>query len=455
MLIYQDLLEVGEDELEKGEFCAMAVNQFRNSKEYKEAVAGEAYYNKHNLTIEKFQKFIYTVSGNQVPDLISANYKLKTTIFRRLCMQQNQYVLGNGIKLEKPENKEKLGKDFDFKLQTLGKRAMAAGRGFGFWNYDHLEVFGFCDTPSMPGFCPLYSEETGELMAGVRFWSKPVGNKTLYRYTLYEAEGITEYKQLSGKDLEIIASRKGYKRTVTTTDFGGVEGEFEENYGVLPIVPLYANDSHESELNGHRESIDCYDYIKSGMANDIDDSSGFYWILKNSGGMDDIDLAEFVHRMRTVRAAAMPDDDVDAEAHTLEIPTQSRQTMLELLRKDLYEDFQSLDVNTLSAAAKTTQEIQAAYQSQDNKCADYEYYILDFVQKILKIAGIDDNPTLTWNKVLNQKEQTDMILNAANYLSEECVIQHLPFLTPEEVDAEIAKREAEQLKRFTQNQNVE
>ena len=112
-------------------------------------------------------------------------------------------------------------------------------------------------------------------------------------------------------------------------------------------------------------------------------------------------------------------------------------------------NFQALDVSTLSAAAKTTQEIQAAYQAQDNKCADFEYYILDFVQQILELAGIDDNPTLTWNRVVNQSEQTTMVLQAANYLTDECVIQHLPFLTPEEAMAEIEKRQSEEIRRFS------
>ena len=216
----------------------------------------------------------------------------------------------------------------------------------------------------------------------------------------------------------------------------------------MPIIPLYANDSHESELVGIKESIDCYDYIKSGLANDIDDTAGFYWVLKNEGGMDDPDLAKFIQRMKSVRAA-VAEDGTEVEAHTLEVPTDARNTMLEILRRDIYEDFQALDVSTLSAAAKTTQEIQAAYQSQDNKCADFEYYVLDFVQKVLELAGISDNPTLTWNRVVNQSEQTNMVLSAANYLSDECVIQHLPFLTPEEAIAEIEKRQAEEIKRFS------
>ncbi len=448
MKTYQDLISVGTTDEARGAFCRDAVNTFKCSREYAEAQEGERYYNKHNTTIEQYQKMLYTLSGKQVKDIFSADYKLKTLIFHRLCQQQVQYVLGNGIKLEEPENKEKLGRDFDFKLQLAAKRAMAGGRAFGFWNNDHLEVFGYADTPAQPGFCPLYSEETSQLMAGIRYWYRVIGDSMVFRCTLYEPDGYTEFRQVDSEPVLVMNPKRGYIKTIMQTEAAGIEEEIESNYAGLPIVPLYANDSHESELVGIRESIDCYDFIRSGLANDIDDTSGFYWILKNEGGMDDPDLAKFIQRMKSVRAAVV-EDGTEAEAHTLVISTEARQLMIALLRKDIYEDFQALDVSTLSAAAKTTQEIQAAYQAQDNKCADFEYYILDFVQQILALAGIDDNPTLTWNRVVNQSEQTTMVLQAANYLSDECVIQHLPFLTPEEAMAEIEKRQSEEIERFS------
>lgn len=449
MYTYNDLVAVGENALAKGEFCKKAVEQFMGTAEYRQARDGEAYYNKHNLTIEKFQKMLYTVSGRQVPDVFSANYKLKTLFFRRLITQQVQYVLGNGLILQEQGNKEKLGKDFDFRLQEIAKKALAGGKAFGFWNYDHMEVFGYADTPSSTGFCPIYSDETSELMAGIRYWYRIVADKKIFRATLYEVDGYTEFSQKEGKNMNVMQDKRGYKRTtVKTADV--VESVVDENYTKLPIVILYGNDTHESELVGLRESIDAYDYIKSGLASDIDDTSGFYWILKNTGGMDDVDLATFVQRMKTVKASAVEGDEcATAEAHTLDVPYQARQVMLEMLRKDIYEDFQALDVNTLSASAKTTQEIQSAYQAQDNKCADFEYLLIDFCQKIMELAGINDNPSFNWNRVVNQSEQTAMVLSAGNYLSEEMVIKKLPFLTPEEAEAEIGRRETEQLDRFT------
>lgn len=447
MKTFQDLMKV--DERERGEFCRSAISDFMASDSYAKSKEGEAYYHKHNTVIENYQKFLYTMTGNKVPDLFGANHKLKTLFFRRLVTQQVQYVLGNGVTLQDVNNKAKLGKNFDFQLQNIAKRAMASGQAFGFWNYDHLEVFGYADTPQDAGFCPLYDEQTAQLMAGIRFWFRKVGKLTIARYTLYEADGFTEYVKNGDDDISILEPKKAYKTIKKIVNGDIVVDEMGENYSKLPIIPLYANDSHESELVGIYESINCYDLIKSGLANNIDDASEIFWLLSNTGGMDDVDLAKFLQRLRTVHGAVIDGDEgVKAESHTMDIPTEARRTMLEILRKDIYEDFQALDVNTLSASAKTTQEIQASYQSQDNKCADFEYFIIDFVQKILELAGIDDEPTFTWNRVVNQLEQTQMILQSANYLTDEVVIKHLPFLTPKEADEIIKQRISDDVARF-------
>lgn len=450
MYTYQDLLKVGNSDQAKAQFCYQAVNEFRGTKEYIESRDGEAYYAKHNTTIEQYKKWLYTMTGKKMLDLTSANYKIKTLFFRRLVSQQVQYVLGNGLILDKPENKEQLGKNFDFQLQMIAKRAMASGRAFGFWNYDHLEVFGYADTPSQPGFCPLYDANTSELKAGIRFWARVIGNNLTQWFTLYEEDGYTEYSKVGEESLITSQPKKAYKTITVKSDAIGIEKEIGANYGRLPIVPLYANDTRESELVGIRESIDAYDLIKSGLANTIDDTAGIYWVIKNAGGMDDADVAKFLQRLKDMHGAAI-DDAESVEAHEVNVPTEARKTTLELLRKDIYEDFQALDVNTLSGAPKTTQEIQTAYQAQDNKCADFEYFIIDFVQKILELAGIDDNPTFNWNKIINQNEQTQMILSAANYLSDEMIIKKLPFLTPEEAEQVIAQREHEGYSAFNSN----
>lgn len=459
MKTYQDLQEaITKGTL--GEFLRSAVREHQGSKAYKDAVDGMAYYNKHNITIEKFQKFLFTLSGNKTPDIWSSDYRLKTLMFRRLVLQEVGYICANGVSMDE---KEKLGTDFDNKLQTAAKLALAQGVAFGYWNLDHLEVFSFADTPGNPGFVPLLDEKTSELMAGIRYWFRETGNKTLFRATLYELDGVSEWAAEGSDDATMITAKRAYILKELRNDLGVVD-VCDENYTRLPIATLYGNDTHESELVGLRGSIDCYDFIKSGFANQIDDTSGVYWILKNTGAMDDKDLAQFVQRMKSVKATMVDGSDgTAAEAHTLDVPVEARKTMLDILRRDLYEDAQMLDVAALAGAEKTATEISAAYQPQDNKCADFEYFLIDFIRQICAVAGINDpEPAFTWNKVINQAETTSMVLSAAEYLDDETTLRHLPWILPEEVPEILKRRDEADLKRmgalqaqFAQNQQQE
>jgi hypothetical protein len=432
---YQSLAAINQDEARRKKFVFDVIEEHKDSAAYKTAVIAEQYYAKKNVTIMAFQKMLYNLHGQQVPDMWSANYKLRTHFFRRFITQQVQYILSNGVTFQDKATKDKLGKRFDTQLQKAAKKAMVDHVSFLFWNLDHVEVFSFADTPTEPGFAPLYDADTGALRAGVRYWHP---DEKTTRATLYEEDGYTEYVKKAGKDKEeisVVAEKRSYKKTVISTKADGVSGERNENYSAFPIVPLYANDLHESELEGHRESIDCYDYIKSGLANDIDDTSGFYWILKNSGGMDDVDIAKFIERMHTVRGAVLDSDDgASAEAHTLDIPTEARTKMLDILKADLYHDFQIVNIEAISATAKTATEIRAAYQPMDDKCGDFEYFLIDAIQNILALAGIDDEPSFKWNRIANQTEETNMIMTAAPVLGDELTLKKLPFLTPEEVE---------------------
>ena len=59
------------------------------------------------------------------------------------------------------------------------------------------------------------------------------------------------------------------------------------------------------------------------------------------------------------------------------------------------------------------------------------------------IMGIDDNPVFTRNRISNQKEQTDMVLSAAEYLDTETILSKLPFVTVDEVSEVLARKDAE------------
>lgn len=434
MKTYQDFLEVAEkSDRERMEFVLSAINNHKDSDLYKQAVIAKEYDAHRNVTIANFQKLLYTLNGKVIPDNYSPNYKLRSNFFANFITQETQYLLGNGVTLKKEENKAKLGAGFDTRLQDAAHDALVGGVSYGFWNLDHLEVFDVTE------FVPLLDEENGALRSGIRFWqvctSKPL------RATLFEPDGFTQYIRRSGEEMMILEPKRGYVAVEATSEIDGTELLAYQNYPGFPIIPIYGNRAKQSELVGQREAIDCYDLIKSGFANTVDDASVIYWTISNAGGMDEIDMARFKESMRRIGVGLVDDDGAKAEAHTITIPVEAREALLSRISDDLYRDFQMLDVTKLQGGQKTATEINAAYQSMDNKVDQFEYCVIDFLQALFKIVGIEDEPSFTRSKVTNQLEQTQMVLLAANYLDDETILNKLPWLTQEEV-AEILKRKA-------------
>ena len=440
MKTYQDLLALGDQEKERMDFAFALVRDHKGTTEYKTAMEAVEYDRRKNITIMNYRKLLYDMSGKAMPDNYSANYKLPSGFFPRFVTQLNQYLLGNGITLDKPENKEKLGKGFDTKLQRLGRNALVQGVGFGFWNLDHLETFELTE------FAPLYDEETGALMAGVRFWQL-APDKPL-RITLYEPDGYTEYVE-EKSERTVRKEKTPYVNIVASTPAEGEEIVGGMNYPSFPIIPLWGNPNHQSEIIGLRESIDCYDLIKSGFANDLDEATSVYWLITNAGGMDAKDVAGFLRQLKTMHGASVDGDSgVDVTAHTTQVPHEARKVYLEQLKADMYEDFQVVNVANLSAGAKTATEINAAYEPMNNKADQFEYCVLEFLEALFAIVGIDDEPTFTRSRIVNMTEETQMVIMAAEYLDDETLLKKLPWLTPEEVKNIEEKKDADELSRF-------
>lgn len=442
MKTYQDFLEVAEkSDRERMEFVLAAINDHKNSDLYQQAKIAREYDEHRNVTIITVQKLLYTLSGKAIPDNYSANYKLRSAFFPIFMRQETQYLLSNGVILKNAENKKRLGKKFDNQIQELARSALVGGVAYGFWNLDHLEVFTALE------FVPLLDEENGSLRAGIRFWQVAT-NKPL-RATLYEPDGFTQFIRRSGKEMEILAPKRGYISVEASSEVDGTEILEYQNYPGFPIIPMYGNRARQSELVGQREAIDCYDLIKSGFADTVDDASIIYWTISNAGGMDEIDMARFKETMRRIGVGLVDDDGAKAEAHTLTIPVEAREALLSRLSDDLYRDFQMLDTTKIQGGQKTATEITAAYQQMDNKVDEFEYCVGDFLYQLFALIGIDDDPTFTRSKIVNQLEQTQMVLLAAGYLDDETILSKLPWLTQEEIANILKRKSAEELDRYS------
>lgn len=442
MKSYQDLIAASENEAAKMAFVFAAITEHKGTAPYIIALDAEQYYKGLNPRITRYEKIIYDMRGDAHVDKWTPNHKIASNFFNFAITQENQYLLGNGATFTKDDTKAKLGDDFDTKLQDLGKKALVGGVAFGFFNLDHIDTFSLLE------FVPLYDEENGELRAGVRFWQ--VSPDKPMRATLYEEDGYTDYISANDKSA-MLHEKRPYKLKVRTSEADGEEIYDGENYPTFPIVPLWGNDKKQSELVGRQGTLDAFDLLNSNLINNLDEANYIYWVLTNCGGMDDIDDAKFIEQLKTTHVAhADGDSGATAEAHTIEAPYQASESAIQTIQRRLYEDFMCLDVNSLSAANKTATEIKAAYQPLDSKCDMYEYCVIEFVQKILKLAGIDDKVTFTRSKVVNKSDEINTLLAAQAYLDDETLVEQVCQILgiADKTDEIIRKRRTEEQSRF-------
>lgn len=441
MKTYQDLLACGQDERKRRKFIAEAINEHTASAKYQKAQTAQLYREQKNETIEKYQKILRTVTGDIVQNPYAANHKCKSGFFKRFVIQRTQYLLGNGAQFTKKENKDKLGKDFDTVLQNALDSAITQGVSFLFRDLDKIVYFEFLE------FVPLYDEQTGALRAGIRFWQ--IDDDRPQYITLYEEDGVTGYKKQESKELEEIEPKRGYRKRTTKAPADAVAVETFENYASFPIVPLKHDKKMTSLLEGLQEQIDAYDMIKSGFANDLDDTSLIFWIVENAGGMDDIDIAKFLERLHRLHTAVVDGDEgAKATPHAIDVPYEARSVSLDRIRADLFSDAMALDVERIAGGDVKATQIKAAYEVLNSACDLLEYQVVDAVMQLQIVAGMEPEvPTFERSQVINALEETEMVLMAAAYLDDEMVIDLLPFLSSDEKERAKAEIKNKQIAR--------
>ena len=419
MLTYQDFLREATTDENKINFIQKAINQHINSDDYKKAVEAYEYYRQRNTAIMQYQKILYTVTGKPIEDVFSANHKTTSNFFYKIITQMIQYSLGNGLIFENENVKEKFTGDIDLKIKKIFRYAAIEKIAFGFYNNGNLECFKVTE------FVPLWDEEDGSLKAGIRFWqidsSKPL------RATLFELDGYTEYIREKSQPMRILKDKQKYIKYKQTSEIYGTEIFEGENYPTFPIIPAYCNDKKQSMLEGIKEQIDAYDFIKSGFANDLDDATQIYWLLQNTGGMDDIDLAKFMQRLKTTKIANIDADEGGAlTPYTVQVPYQSREVYLERLEKDIYNDAMALNVSGIQAGNITATQIKAAYEDINLRADAFEEQVLEFMQAVFELAGVE-NEKITFNrsKVANTSEEIQPILSTGDLLPIEYKIKKI------------------------------
>lgn len=461
IITFQDYERAGN----KTQWIQNALRAYRDSDEYKKALNEAEYMAGRNVSIKNTVRVIYNMAGLPEPDFTASNMRIMDNTIHRLVTDRCSYSLGNGVTFAGRHReivngepvfvdpvKELLGDKFDKALKRVAYWALSNHEAFLYVHMGRRKPEWQYTLFKKTEFLPLYDEETGDLRGGVRFWSLDWGKRPITA-VLYLEEGyikyMTKHDEYSIASLEQVEELKPYLETVQTSEAFGEEVVGSDIMTRLPIFPLYSGEMRNSALDRLRDVIDATDMVLSGFVNDIHDIPQVYWLISGAQGMTEQDKRQLLDRLILQHMAVVDGENSHIQGYSQDIPYEARERCLDRLHNKMYEKYGGFDVHTIEAGA-TNDHIEAGYWPMDEEADDFEYEIIEFVQAILEMMGVTEGttPIFKRNRVSNQKEQTDMVVSAAQYLDDQTILEKLPFITVDEVDDILARKDGESFSRF-------
>lgn len=447
---FEDWQDATED---KRELIGKIVNAYKSSDDFKNALSAIEYFNARNEGIKS--KFMLKLDAYESRDEETGAVKMHRSehkvegnrvvsdYFYRFVIQQNQHLLGNGATLDK-DVKEKLGFGFDTTLSHMGEKALVTGCCWGFWNSDHLELIESCKN-GLTGAVALVGETDSVPRMLIQFWQLSA-EKPLRVRVIDEAQ-VSLYK--ADKDGKLkLQSQQSHKQIIVRDSMGTI-ARTGENYGVLPVFPLKANDEMATELRPSIKSkIDAFDRISSDFCDNLEMANEVIWVLNNFGGdkKDILSTIAQIHELRTVvNISDGTGSGSTAEQQTFEVPYAARQTALEILRKELYRDAMAMDTDALSGTSLSSEAIETAAKELNLKCDRFEWQVFDFIQKLLALIGVKtENISFKRQNIINQTQTIENIYAAREDLDRRTRLEKNPMVADDKINDIMEAKAAEE-----------
>ncbi len=430
------------------------IKKYKASDDFKKAGIADEYFRAGKTAISKkvvLQPHTVKIKGEdgKVTKEVSMEKIVGTRVYSNFFFlfvtQQNQYLLGNGVAVEDAASEKILNMGFDKTLEQIGEKALVHGVCWGYWNADHLEAIpAYVD--DLSGFVALVDERTSLPMVGIQFWQLNQDRPMYVR--VFELDGLTEYKSTeSNADiLEEYTAKRAYKQR-WAEDAAGKTLLSSENYNAFPIVPFYASDLKCSELtNSIKEKIDTYDIIFSDFGDNLAQANEIYWVFNNFGGRTS-DIAETIAAIKEMKAVANTSDGTNGstvEAKSFEVPYAARQAALALLERALYRDYMAMSMDELTGGSLTNVAIRVAQTNLDLKANRYEWQAFSFVQKVLRLAGVEtEQISFKRQNISNVTETIQNIYIMRGDIDHRTALELNPLISADDVDSIIEAMQEE------------
>ena len=435
---------------DKPRFLYSAITKHQTSDIYLNAKSAFEYYLGKDENIMN-RSLLFLTNGGIAIDRFKANNKVPSEFFKKIVQQKVSYLLGNGLTID-DKIKDKLGKKFDITLQRAGRSSSFGAVSFVYFyvDGDKLSQRDF----SILEFVPVWDEDTGELVAGIRYWK--LDKTSPLHFEFYELDGVTEYKKDNKNGIVVVKEKQDYIEKVFT-DSTGKQKIGSQNFNMFPVIPLWNNDIKTSDFTTALKSkIDLYDIVLSDFGNNLEDNNDVYWVIKNYQGQTPEEFLQQFKQYKMLRVQG----DGDAKPQSFETPYQARQVALDIIKQEIYKQSMALDTSILAGGSLTNIAIKANMVDLGLKCDEFEFNVLDFIDNVLALIkeyfNIDigqAEPKFIRRDLINDTEIIQNIMTMRSDISHKTALSLNPYI--ENVDEELREIETERMDKFTIEEPVE
>lgn len=433
------------------------IRKWEATDAYRHMVDGNSYYNGINTTIANLTRMYWSdKSKKMTPNPYVSQERIGFGKFHDVVSQKVSTLLNEAPDITDFDD-DAFSKKLGFALKKAATYASCCGIGWIFVSSQlNLNVFN-------PAGCIAFRDDSdsSRILAFIRYWDvHSLNNSEFIRYAeVYTLEGIATYVSGdSGSNFSLAKNTEPYSYAVEK-DFLGTR-IVENNIGAIPLIELDNNDSKMSDLTPSlRSKIDVIDVINSGFANNIQDFSDVYWVIKNGTSETTDAFEDFMASITKTKKMVVNGDDASslgAEPHQFEIPTAARSTFCDRMKAEIADETGVVDPKDLTGSSITNVAIKAVTMKLRQRVSDFEWDVYEATLKILKLytlfTGIEtsDDVNFTWLLIDNQTEIVDNAQKIQPNISQKSYLKLLKRADYiENVDDEIAQIQDEANSKFT------
>ncbi|WP_424765702.1 phage portal protein [Paenibacillus sp. sgz302251] len=315
---------------------------------------GMRYYRVKNDILNRKQH--YYIGGIKHEDKSKSNNKIVHPFFRQMVKLKTNYITGQPITFNTDDDNfnqlidDTLGDYFHDVSNRWVSDASIKGQS---WLHPYINAKGEFKYTVIPSeqIIPIWDGSYQEELQGIiRYYTIDrviSNNKTIKRYKVeyWDNQKVTYFIQ-DEKDDNVyrlddseLINPKYHWYSYNTLNPSAV---IPNSWGKIPFIILENNDDCLSDLVLSRSLIDDYDKTVSDMSNNLDDIQEAIWVLKGYGGED---LYEFMQNLKAYKAISV-DENGGAEAKSVTIPKEARDSHLDRLEENIYVSGMSVNFNS-------------------------------------------------------------------------------------------------------------